>query len=306
MTRPTAVGNRRSDRQRTRRATAFTLIELLVVISIIALLIAVLLPVLANARAVARTAVCAANQRQIAIGGVSYAGDFKNRLPGGGYHQYDNLVGQQNRGNVLYLASEYLRVPVEPSFSPTGAPLPPVAGQSYRIPNRDNVMYCPANDRNLPEPNFPFGSQWYPDYMLRGFGALNANGFGDVIGYPKYDIASMSYQGARKTLLQDMIYLPGTPTIPAFADHYRKFNNHFAGDVPTGGNVTGTDTSVAFIAADQFFTPLDGDRPAAPLGYISVLWGFDLNSSFIPGTLHAGREDGSFEGSTALYSVFGY
>ncbi len=287
-----------------RRASAFTLIELLVVISIIALLIAVLLPALTNARAVARTAVCAANQRQVAIGGASYAGDFKGRLPGGGYHQYDNFVGPGNRGNVMYLASEYLHVPVEPTFTPPGAPLPPVAGQSYRIPNRDNVMYCPANDQNVPQDTFPFGSQWYPDYMLRGFGVLNANGFGDVIGYPEYDQMSLSYQGARKTLLQDMIYLPGTPTV--FPDHYRKFNNHMAADVPAGGNVTAADTSVAFVPADQFFTPLDMARPAAPLGYISALWGFNLNSSFIPGTVHVGRADGSFEGSAAMYSAFGY
>ena len=85
------------------RRSAFTLIELLVVISIIALLIAVLLPALTNARAVARTAVCAANQRQVAIGGASYADDFKGRLPGGGYHQHDNFVGPGNRGNVMYL-----------------------------------------------------------------------------------------------------------------------------------------------------------------------------------------------------------
>ncbi|MBI1369862.1 MAG: prepilin-type N-terminal cleavage/methylation domain-containing protein [Planctomycetes bacterium] len=54
------------------RRHGFTLIELLVVVTIIALLIAILLPSLKQARITARLAVCAANQRQIAVGAISY------------------------------------------------------------------------------------------------------------------------------------------------------------------------------------------------------------------------------------------
>ena len=73
------------------RRSAFTLIELLVVISIIALLIALLLPALDAARSAAQIALCASNQRQIAIGMHSYAADNDDELPlgsghtGGGY-----------------------------------------------------------------------------------------------------------------------------------------------------------------------------------------------------------------------------
>lgn len=59
---------------------AFTLIELLVVIAIIALLITLLLPAMSSARRVARLAVCSANQRQMGVGGASYASDFKEYI----------------------------------------------------------------------------------------------------------------------------------------------------------------------------------------------------------------------------------
>ena len=60
---------------RASRTAAFTLIELLVVISIIALLIGILLPALGRARDAARTAQCASNMHQIAIGYAVYGMD---------------------------------------------------------------------------------------------------------------------------------------------------------------------------------------------------------------------------------------
>ena len=58
----------------------FTLIELLVVVAIIAALIAILLPSLNKAKTVAKLAVCASNQHQIAIGAVSYAAENRAKL----------------------------------------------------------------------------------------------------------------------------------------------------------------------------------------------------------------------------------
>ena len=237
------------------------------------------------------------------MGGVTYAFDYKDSLPGGGYHQYDNLVGPGNRGNVMFFISEYMRVNVVPSFS-GGSAIPPVAGGSYRIPSRDNVMYCPANDTNLPEDNFPFGSQWYPDYLLRGFGTLNADGFGDVVGYPSYGTLSLTQGGAKKTLLQDMIYLPGVPL--AFQNHYTKFNNHFANNEPTGGNVTAADGSVAFIPANDFFRPVDFNRVAAPFGYYSSMWGFPPSSGFAPSTATVAQPNGITTNTNENYRIMGY
>ena len=59
---------------------AFTLIELLVVIAIIAILAALLMPALERARDSARTAVCAANYKQIAIVSQFYMQDWKDQI----------------------------------------------------------------------------------------------------------------------------------------------------------------------------------------------------------------------------------
>jgi len=67
-----------------KKKNAFTLIELLVVISIIALLLSVLMPSLQKAREQAKKVICGSNVRQIALGELLYAQDYKNVLPGGG------------------------------------------------------------------------------------------------------------------------------------------------------------------------------------------------------------------------------
>ncbi len=63
-----------------RRRNGFTLVELLVVMAIIALLVGILLPALGNAREAGKTALCASNIRQLALGASIYADENQGRI----------------------------------------------------------------------------------------------------------------------------------------------------------------------------------------------------------------------------------
>src|ERR1700744_1125275 len=67
--------------KQTAESGGFTLIELLVVIAIIAILAAMLLPALARAKESSKRVDCKSNMRQMTLGALLYANDYKQFFP---------------------------------------------------------------------------------------------------------------------------------------------------------------------------------------------------------------------------------
>jgi len=89
---------------------AFTLIELLVVIAIIAILAAMLLPALQKAREKARQVACLSQLKQIGLGALMYAQDWRDFLPVGvGYHSYTWWWWGDNNENGYSAFAAYVR-----------------------------------------------------------------------------------------------------------------------------------------------------------------------------------------------------
>lgn len=129
---------------------AFTLIELLVVVAIIGLLVSILLPSLRNAREQAKTTVCLANQKTLALAFMQYSIDNADRIPPATM-DFDK-VGQwvewpqRPNGNRLFAFQLAGLTQLEPQLRGIRE------GVLFPFTLDEQVYHCPSDRRDTPNP----------------------------------------------------------------------------------------------------------------------------------------------------------
>jgi len=246
--------------KRTKSNTGFTLIEMLLVVSLIALLISLLLPSLKHARGAARTAGCAAAQRQLTLAYQSYVRDNFNKS-----FIYIGNIGQVTFDNFwMALLEKY-------------------SG------NMDELRICPEASIKSVEGvgtasrawsgHLSTGSTWLASGGDYHYGSFALNGFlyrGYTTGWIKLNDATMPHDNV--PVLGDSVWVdgwPGSYDLPAtdLIEPYRSYQN--GGPVPP--QMARWTVNRHNMAINM--TTLDGATRQTPL---KKLWSFKWSTVFIP------------------------
>ncbi len=159
------------------RPHAFTLFELLVVISIIALLIGILLPALGTARHAARTAQCASQMHQIALGYAIYGNDNRGiGVPG----RMPNVAPQlYNVGNgVVWRPRWFVTMGASAGFHAFIAPNDTNGANDNTRHVEHKVFICPTVPDRTNNRNFAYG------YNFQFLGNSRGKSSGGYINFP--------------------------------------------------------------------------------------------------------------------------
>lgn len=136
--------------------TGFTLIELLVVIASVAILAAMLLPALAGTRQNSQVIGCLANQRQMALAWIRYAGDHRDYLvPNRGLDNQPSLTQADPRPDPTLQPggqySDWCPGNMQVASCAAHYPLWIQAGLLYPYLNNLSVYRCPADHSLVPK-----------------------------------------------------------------------------------------------------------------------------------------------------------
>jgi type II secretory pathway pseudopilin PulG len=125
---------------------AFTLLDVLVSMAVIAILIGLLMPSMSSIHETARRVVCQSNIRQIGMGLLMYADDWKGQLPPSVFLRYDQGVQRTNQSpqNMLTIRLEAARAEYGTAWDGIGL----LASMDYL--NGPKVFYCPSHRGDNP------------------------------------------------------------------------------------------------------------------------------------------------------------